>query len=164
MPNSCELGPLAGDVHDDGNNVDADACSNTCNPASCFDKLKNAAETGGGLCNKCVTGKMCKVDSDCTVTLCTQGMCTAPTLTLPNCAAANVTAVQVWAAIGNPKCGCHVLGSGGLQMSSAADLKSKTVNVASTMAIRPAGGQLDGGARPQRANTIGLGRVRKVRI
>ena len=30
VPNSCELGPLAGDVHDNGNIIDGDVCSNAC--------------------------------------------------------------------------------------------------------------------------------------
>jgi len=37
VPNSCELGPLAGDVHDNGNDVDTDACLSTCVSASCGD-------------------------------------------------------------------------------------------------------------------------------
>ncbi|MBA3548430.1 MAG: hypothetical protein H0T76_18260 [Nannocystis sp.] len=36
MPNSCELGPFAADVHDDGNAVDTDACIG-CKKAVCSD-------------------------------------------------------------------------------------------------------------------------------
>ncbi len=37
VPNSWELGPSAGDVHDDGNDVDTDDCLSTCVPAKCGD-------------------------------------------------------------------------------------------------------------------------------
>ena len=37
VQNSCELGPLAGDVHDNGNDDDTDACLSSCELASCGD-------------------------------------------------------------------------------------------------------------------------------
>jgi len=38
------LGPFAGDVYDNGNDVDDDACTNACAAASCGDKLVQAPE------------------------------------------------------------------------------------------------------------------------
>jgi len=48
VPSSCELGPLAGDVHDNGNDDDTDACVAGCTPAACGDGHLHA---GAELCD-----------------------------------------------------------------------------------------------------------------
>ena len=70
MPNSCELGPFASDVHDNGNTDDSDACVAGCVPASCGDGLVQAGveacDEGRGN-----GGAMCGVD--CVLTSCGNG-------------------------------------------------------------------------------------------
>jgi hypothetical protein len=66
---------------------------------------------------------------DCGSGLCKNKICSALTLTIGPCAAANVTSMQAYTAVIQPKCGCHVNGSGGLTMNSAATFKANTVNV-----------------------------------
>ena len=61
-------------------------------------------------------------------------VCSPLTLTIGPCAAANVTSAQAYAAVIMPKCGCHVGGSGGLTMNSAATFKANTVNIDATVA------------------------------
>lgn len=123
---------------DDGNMSNADACTNMCKSATCSDKLKNAAETdvdcGGTDCPDCANGKACVDNGDCGSGFCKANKCAPPSLTIGPCAAANVTSAQAYAAVIMPRCGCHVGGSGGLTMSSAATFKANTVNVDATMA------------------------------
>jgi len=82
----------------------------------------------------CADGKVCKVASDCASNTCTNGKCAALTLTIPNCMAANVTAATVFTNVMQPSCSCHLMGVGGLTMSSAANMKTNTVNVDATNA------------------------------
>ena len=118
---------------DDDNQVEADACSNACKLPTCSDKVKNATETdvdcGGLNCPTCAIGKKCGGNADCASGQCKAGICSALTLTLPNCAAANVTSAQAYMGAVMANCGCHVMGSGGLTMNSAATLKANTVNI-----------------------------------
>ena len=59
------------------------ACSTTCavdtaGCTKCTDKKQNGDETDidcGGSCSTCALGKKCKVDKDCTSTLCKSGVC-----------------------------------------------------------------------------------------
>jgi len=44
VPNSCELGPLAGDVHDNGNADNTDTCVEGCKSASCGDGFVGPGE------------------------------------------------------------------------------------------------------------------------
>ncbi len=118
---------------DDGNMVNTDACTNMCKSATCTDKLKNGTESdidcGGDACDGCANGKACVDGDDCGSGLCKNKICSALTLTIGPCAAANVTSMQAYTAVIQPKCGCHVNGSGGLTMNSAATFKANTVNV-----------------------------------
>jgi cysteine-rich repeat protein len=128
------------DECDDGNMNDFDACSNTCKVATCMDTVKNDKETdvdcGGGTCGGCGDGLACAANSDCASNKCTANKCAPLMLSgVPNCMAANVTADTVWTTIVQPKCGCHTGGSGGLTMTSAATLKSNTVNTPATNAM-----------------------------
>lgn len=55
-------------------------------PESCVDDKKNQDETDvdcGGKCPKCVSGKSCEVNTDCSSNICTDGVCTStPKVTL----------------------------------------------------------------------------------
>ncbi len=44
VPNSLELGPFEGDVHDNGNDVDDDECTNACALPGCGDGIQQAME------------------------------------------------------------------------------------------------------------------------
>jgi len=139
VPAICGDGKLdPGEACDDGNQNDADDCSNTCQQASCSDGIKNAAETdvdcGGPTCDTCALGEQCGGNADCASGLCQAGVCSAVTLTLPNCAAANVTSMQAYTGVVMANCGCHAGGSGGLTITSAATLKANTVDVNATTA------------------------------
>jgi len=74
------LSPDAGTV--DGAAVgDAGLASCTCQASSCFDGVENGNETDvdcGGSCNKCPTGKDCKVAGDCTSDICMGNICECP--------------------------------------------------------------------------------------
>ena len=61
------MGPFAGDVHDNGNDVDTDACLSTCVAASCGDgKVQAGVED-------CDDGN--KVDTDACVSSCKTAVC-----------------------------------------------------------------------------------------
>jgi hypothetical protein len=80
VPNSCELGPLAGDVHDNGNVEDTDDCT-ACKIATCDDGVQNGGESdldcGGMACAKCGIGLGCGGPSDCGAgVLCEENKCT----------------------------------------------------------------------------------------
>jgi cysteine-rich repeat protein len=66
VPNSCELGPLAGDVHDNGNANNNDACTNVCKPASCGDGIVGPGE-------ECDDGN--QVQTDACLTTCKAAKC-----------------------------------------------------------------------------------------
>lgn len=140
MPNSCELGPQAGDVHDNGNAIDDDACSNACTQADCGDGKRNGDETDidcGGACPACADGEQCSAPADCESGSCSAGVCQGG-LALPDCADAAVDAGALWTAVISKQCGagCHLkmASLGGLNMKDAAALKANTVGVSSLTA------------------------------
>ena len=52
--------------------------ANTCQPATCMDGVRNGSETGvdcGGTCAKCSDGQGCRVNSDCSNSLCRMNVC-----------------------------------------------------------------------------------------
>ncbi len=76
-----------GESCDDGNTIDGDGCSSTCEKEpSCSDFAQNQDETdmncGGWVCDKCVDGKNCFVHRDCLSGYCNAGICAGP---IPSC-------------------------------------------------------------------------------
>ena len=106
---------------------------------TCNDNVKNGLESdldcGGDTCDPCADGKQCTQGTDCTSGQCKGGKCAALTLAIGPCAAASVTSAQAYATVVQPKCGCHVGGSGGLTINSAGTLKANTINVDATSAL-----------------------------
>ena len=70
VPNSCELGPFAGDVHDNGNADDTDDCRNTCQTAACGDMVVAVNATMPEECDDGNTD-----DNDACPTTCNNAKC-----------------------------------------------------------------------------------------
>ncbi|HRA32661.1 MAG TPA: hypothetical protein PL172_12135, partial [Thermomicrobiales bacterium] len=92
VPNSCELGPFAGDVHDNGNALDTDACLNNCQPAKCGDKVVQAGK------EECDDGN--QVDADACSNSCK----------LPTCSDKVKNAAETDVDCGGPTCDPCVIG------------------------------------------------------
>jgi hypothetical protein len=73
VPNSCEFGPFAGDVHDNGN------CTTLCAAPTCEDGIVSGSETdvdcGGASCPKCELAEACVAPADCESGACDADKC-----------------------------------------------------------------------------------------
>ena len=87
-----------GEACDDGNTVDADACTNACELPTCTDAITNGTETDvdcGGECEAdCDDGEACEVDGDCTSSFCDDGVCAPRPRTCKELLAAEPTATS----------------------------------------------------------------------
>jgi cysteine-rich repeat protein len=107
--------PAAGEQCDDGNLIDTDECTATCELASCTDGLLNANETDvdcGGQCGAtCEALASCSTSQDCAAPgVCLAGTCVPDARRLATgsshtCAVLDTGAVRCWGAAGSGRLG-----------------------------------------------------------
>ena len=100
------VNPVAGETCDDGNLVNSDECTATCQPANCTDGFQNANEIDvdcGGHCgtHSCEMLQSCSTDEDCMAGVCLGGTCVPDSSRLATgddhtCALLATGAVRCW--------------------------------------------------------------------
>ncbi|MCC6619869.1 MAG: VCBS repeat-containing protein [Deltaproteobacteria bacterium] len=74
-----DVNALANEQCDDGNDIDDDACRNSCVATTCSDGLRNGSETdvdcGGGCATRCAARKACELHDDCASGICAGFVC-----------------------------------------------------------------------------------------